>query len=487
MHRRLAPFAGCAAALLSGCIDLAPAYHRPAAPTPATFPTGPAYAPPPLTAQPALGWREFFSDPKLKSVIDQALANNRDLRVAVANVAAARAQYRVQRAALFPTIVAQGSATFAEEPADVIAGGAAPGGTGAFNEHLYSLTAGASAYELDLFGKVRDLTRAQQDLYFATRQARDAAQITLVSQVAAGYLTVGADRALLAITEDTLKSASDTLAVVKLRYDNGVASGLDISQSQTIVDQARFDVARLTTQVAQDRNALDLVVGAPVTDDLLPSEPSDSIVVLERLPAAISSNVLLDRPDVLQAEDQLRAANANIGAARAAFFPNIQLTGSGGLISLALSTLFRSSAATWTFIPTISQTLFDAGANRGNLQLAKAQRDASVASYEKAIQTAFREVADGLAERGTIDEQLAAQQALVATSDDALRLSLARYQQGSDTYLNVLIAQRTLYVARQTLVTTQLAKAANLVTLYAALGGGLETPVVGRSLLISGS
>lgn len=477
--RGLAPLAACAAALLSGCIDLAPTYHRPAAPTPASFPTGPAYAPPPLTAQPVLGWREFFSDPKLKSVIDEALANNRDLRIAVANIAAARAQYQVQRAALFPTIVAQGSATFAQEPLNVVAGGLAPTGSGAFNEHLYSLTAGASAYQVDLFGKVRDLTRAEQDRYFATRQARDAAQITLVSQVAAGYLTVGADRALLVIAEDTLRSATEGLDLTKRRSDTGVASGLDISQAETIVQQARFDVARLTTQVAQDRNALDLIVGAPVTDDLLPSEASDSIVVLERLPAAVSSNVLLDRPDVLEAEDQLRASNANIGAARAAFFPDIQLTGSGGLISLALSTLFRGAAATWTFVPTISQTLFDAGANRGNLNLAKAERDASIASYEKTIQIAFREVADALAERGTIDEQLAAQQALVAASDDALRISTARYEQGSDTYLNVLIAQRTLFVARQTLVSTQFAKADNLVTLYTALGGGLETPVLG--------
>jgi outer membrane protein, multidrug efflux system len=478
--RRVGPLAACAAALLSGCTDLAPAYHRPAAPTPATFPSGPAYAPPPLTAQPVLGWREFFSDPKLKSVIDEALANNRDLRLAVANIAEARAQYQVQRAALFPTIVAQGSATFAQEPASVVAGGLAPSGAGAFNEHVYSLTAGTTSYEVDLFGKVRDLTREEQDRYFATQQARDAAQITLVSQVAADYLTVGADRALLAIAESTLKSATESLAVTQQRSDTGVASGLDVSQAETVVQQARFDVARLTTQVAQDRNALDLVVGAPVPDDLLPSEASDSIVVLERLPAAVSSNVLLDRPDVLEAENQLRAANANIGAARAAFFPDIQLTGTGGLISLALSTLFRGSSAAWTFVPTISQTLFDAGANRGNLKLAKAERDASVATYEKTIQTAFREVADALAERGTIDEQLAAQQAFVAAADDGLRLSTARYEQGSDTYLNVLIAQRTLYSARQTLVSTQYAKVDNLVTLYAALGGGLETPI-GRS------
>jgi multidrug efflux system outer membrane protein len=470
--RRLALAAPLAAVLLTGCIDLAPAYHRPAAPTPAGFPTGPAYAPPPAEANPVVGWRDFFGDPKLKAVIERALADNRDLRVAVANIAAARAQYHVQRAALFPTIAAQAGATLGQEPASV----AGTGTHGEFDEHVYSLTAGTSDYELDLFGKVRDLTRAQQERYFATQQARDAAQITLVSEVAADYLAIGADRALLGIAQATLESGTETLTVTQQRFGAGVDSGLDISQAQTVVQQARFDVARLTTQVAQDRNALDLVVGAPVEDELLPAGTGEPVVVLERLPAAISSSVLLDRPDVLEAEDQLRAANANIGAARAAFFPNIELTGSGGVTSLALSALFQGSSGAWMFAPVISQTLFDAGANRGNLELAKAQRDASVATYEKAIQTAFREVADALAQRGTIEEQLAAQQALTAASDDALRLSTARYEHGSDTYLNVLIAQRTLYAARQTLVASQYARADNLVTLYTALGGGLNTP-----------
>jgi multidrug efflux system outer membrane protein len=461
--------------LLAGCIDLAPAYHRPAAPTPTNFPTGPAYPAPPVESRPVVGWRDFFADPKLKTVIDQALANNRDLRVAVANIEAARAQYHVQRAALFPTINAQAAATLAQEPTSVIAGGAIPGGAASsYYEHVYSLTGGVSAYQLDLFGKVRNLTRATQDQYFATREARDAAQITIVSETAADYLTVGSDRALLAIAEDTLKSGTATLEVTQHRFQAGVDSQLDVSQAQTVVQQARFDVARLTTQVAQDRNALDLVVGAPVSDDLLPTGLGDPVVVLERLPEAVSSSVLLDRPDVLQAEDQLRAANANIGAARAAFFPDISLTGSGGLTSLALSTLFRGASETWSFAPTITQTIFDAGANRGNLDYAKAQRDLGVANYEKAIQVAFREVADALAQRGTIDEELAAQQALTAAAANALRLSTARYEKGSDTYLNVLIAQRALYSARQTLVASQLAEANNLVTLYTALGGGLN-------------
>ncbi|HEY1447515.1 MAG TPA: efflux transporter outer membrane subunit [Caulobacteraceae bacterium] len=472
--RRAAPLA---ALLLAGCIDLAPAYHRPASPVPQRFPTGPAYSPAPSAPVPIVGWREFFSDPRLKAVIEQALANNRDLRVAVANIAAARAQYQVQRAALFPKIDANASATYGQGPVSVVSGGAVrSGASGTFNERLYSLTAGFTAWQLDLFGKVRDLTRAAQEQYFATREARDAAQITLVSEVAADYLTLGADRASLSIAQDTLVSATASLEVTQRRFRAGVAAELDVDQAQTIVQQARFDVARLTTEVAQDRNALDLVVGAPVADDVLPAGIGEPIVVLGALPAAVDSSVLLARPDVLQAEDALRAANADIGAARANFFPQISLTGSGGLTSLALSTLFKGSSATWSFIPEVSQTIFDAGANRGNLAFAKAQRDVGVATYEKAIQTAFREVADALAQRGTIDEQLASQQALTAVSADALRLSTMRYERGADTYLNVLVAQRILYTARQNLVASQLAKAANLVTLYTVLGGGLNAP-----------
>jgi outer membrane protein, multidrug efflux system len=478
MRRALAMLAILAQALLAACIDLAPSYHRPPMPTPAAFPSGPAYPAAAGPAQPPVGWREFFSDPKLQTIIDQALANNRDLRAAVANIALARAQYHVQRAALFPTITANASATFLQEPTSVLGGGAFPGsaGSGAFHEQLYSLTAGTSAFELDLFGKVRDLTGAAQARYFANREARDAAQITIVSETAADYLTIGADRAQLAIAQDTEKSTEASLDVTRRRFGVGVDTQLDVNQAETLVQQARFNVAQLTTQIAQDRNALDLVVGAPVSDDQLPPDVGATVVVLARLPSALSSDVLLTRPDVLEAEDQLRADNLNIGAARAAFFPNIELTGDGGLTSLALSSLFKGAAATWTFAPTVGQTLFDAGANRGNLEAAKAQRDISVANYEKAIQTAFREVADALAERGTIDQQLAALQAEVNAACVSLSIYRARYEHGSDTYLNLLIAERTYYAARQSLVTTELAEQTNLVTLYAALGGGLDRP-----------
>ncbi len=497
MMRRVSPFLplrrggafstiGLAALALTGCIDLAPAYHRPAQPTPAAFPTGPAYAPPSATVQPVVGWRDFFSDPKLKTVIDEALANNRDLREAVANIAAARAQYQVQRADLYPHLSANASATFGEFPSTTsFVGQPPPGGAaaapprsggGSIHEHQFDLNLGVSAFELDLFGKLRNLSRAAQDQYFATREARDLAQITLIDEVAGDYLTLASDRSLLKIAEETVINGGKTLDLTRARFGGGIASQLDVSQAQTIVEQARFDVARLTTQAALDRNALELVVGAPVTDDLLPAQIGAPVVVLSRLPAGLSSAVLLRRPDVVQAEDQLKAANANIGAARAAFFPTLSLTGSGGLTSNALSTLFRGAAATWTFAPQITQPIFDFGANRGNLNLAKAQRDLAVATYEKAIQTAFREVADALAQRGTIDTELAAQRALVGAALEALTLADARYQAGADTYLNALIAQRTYYAAQQTLVTSELTEATNLVTLYTVLGGGLDAP-----------
>jgi multidrug efflux system outer membrane protein len=475
MRPRTATPLALAASLLIGCVDLAPRYQRPPQPTPAAFPTGPAYAVQGGTVQPVVGWQDFFAEPRLKTVIGQALANNRDLRAAVANIAAARAQYLVQRANLFPHLSANAGATIGQEPASVVTGVAIPG-EGEINIHQYSLGAGVNAYELDLFGKLRDLSRAALDQYFSTREARDAAQIALVGEVAAAYLTLAADRSLLKIAQDTVASGGKTVDLTQARHAIGVASGLDVAQAQTIVQQARFDVARLTTQVAQDRNALDLLVGAPVADALLPDGLGAPVVVLSRLPAGLPSSVLLQRPDVVQAEDQLEAANANIGVARAAFFPSITLTGSGGLISNSLSTLFQGAAATWTFVPAISQPIFDAGANSGNLALAKAQRDLAIDTYEKAVQTAFREVADALAQRGTIDAQLTAQRGLVDAAQTSLRLANARYAQGADTFLNALVAQRAYYAAQQTLLTTEQLEATNLVTLYAALGGGLGSP-----------
>jgi multidrug efflux system outer membrane protein len=481
---RLSPpviaIAGLAALALCACVDLAPRYRQPPAPIPAAFPAGGAY---PDKASGAAGaeatqaagpWREVFADPRLRAVIVQALADNRDLRLAIANVAAARAQYASQRSNLLPKLNATAGATYGQIPYSVVDGGAPGVPSGDYNERIYNVGGAVSAFQLDLFSKVRNLTRAAQEQYFASREARDAARITLIGEVASDWLTLGSDRALLAIAKDTQKSGQQSLDLTQARFKSGVASELDVSQARTVVEQARYDVARLTALIAQDRNALELVVGAPVADDLLPSDIDGAGVVLTRLPAGLPSRVLLARPDVAQAEDQLKGANANIGAARAAFFPDISLTATGGLTSLAFSSLFRGAAETWTFVPSLSQPIFDAGANRAGLAGAKAQRDAALATYEKSIQTAFREVADALAQRGQIDEQIAAQQALTEAAEVGYRLSNARYERGADTYLNALIAQRTLYAARQTLVSTRLIQATNVVTLYTSLGGGLN-------------
>ncbi len=475
MIRRLL-LAGAAAASLAGCIDLAPHYQRPAQPTPPAFPSGPAYAPA-TRVQDVVPWRAFFVDPKLQAVIDEALVNNRDLRVAVANILTARGQYQVQRSDLFPKLNAQVSANYGQYPTGVpsssgIGGGSSGGGV--YNERLYSAQGAVSAFQLDLFSRERNLTRAAFEQYLSTRAARDAAQITLVSEVVTDILTLGADRALLDVAKQALVNGEATLTVTQARFHAGVASELDVFQAQTFSEQARSDVARLTTQVAQDRNALELVVGAPVPDQDLPAGIDDPGVAISNLPEGLPSTVLLTRPDVVQAEDALKGANANIGAARAAFFPNISLTGSGGVTSTALSTLFRSAAETWTFIPTITQPIFDFGQNQGNLNIAKGQRDAAVAQYEKSVQTAFREVADALARRGTIGAQLAAEQALTNAATGSLKLSTARYERGADTYLNELVAQRTLYSAQQTLIAAKLALGINLVNLYTALGGGVR-------------
>ncbi len=458
---------------LGGCIDLAPRYARPPAPVPAALPAGGAYPPAAAAERPAPAWRDFFSDPRLLRLIDLALRENRDLRGAAAQIVQARARYQVQRAALFPTVAAQAGASFLSEPNGVATG--VNGVQGNYTERLYSVTGGISAYELDLFGKVRDLTRAARDQYLASKAGRDALQITVVAGVANQYLALSADEALIAVARQSLASGEESVAVTRRRFDSGIDDELALSQAETVVQQASYDIERLTSQLAQDRNAMDLLVGAHVDDDLMPAGRLGDVAVLEQLPQAISSSVLLARPDVVQAEDQLKAANADIGAARAAFFPAITLTASGGVESLALANLFQGSSHTWTFAPGATQTLFDGGANKGNLLLARSQRDQAVAVYEKAVQSVFRDVADALVVRGTIERQLAAQQRLVAAAQTAERIARNRYDSGADSYLNLLIAQRSLFAVQQTLVGVQLLRAQNIVSLYAALGGGLDT------------
>jgi multidrug efflux system outer membrane protein len=464
MRRRLALLAACA--LIGGC-SLDPAYRRPDAPVPSSLPVGEAY--PPGGTGPAadgVAWRAFFVDAKLKSVIALALAQNRDLRVAVANIKASRAQYVIQRSALLPHLTGSAGEFYERIPAG------ASGSPRALDERDYTAEAGISAWQIDLFGHIASLSRAAREQYLATEDARRAVQTSLISEVATDYFTLAADRQLLAVARQTLASQQSSLQVTQARFNAGQASGLDVDQAQTTVQQARSDVAQDLTNAAQAKNALDLLVGAATPETDLPDGLQTTQGEVAALAPGTGSEVLLRRPDVLEAEHQLKAANANIGAARAAFFPTLSLTAQGGQESTALSNLFSAASRTFLFEPTLSQPIFDAGQNIGSLRYAKAERDVAVAQYEKAIQTAFREVADALARQGTIGEQLSAQQALVAASDEALKLSNARYERGADTYLNVLIAERSLYAARQSLIATQMAALANAVALYQALGGG---------------
>lgn len=447
---------------VAGCSTLQP-------PLPEAAPSIPAEWPLPATTPVAtdgtgtitadIGWRDFFADPRLDELVAQALANNRDLRVAVLNVERARAQYGIQRADRLPSLGAEASMTRS-------------GGDNLDVSESYTASAGIAGFELDLFGRVHNLSQAALQRYLATDEARRSAQLSLIAEVANTWLALAADRELLSIAQATLASQEASFNLTEQRHDLGAVSGLDVSQARTVVETARSDVARFEGQVAQDRNALALLVGGPVDPSLLPDAFTPQVSGLTSLPAGLPSEVLLRRPDVLAAEYQLRAANADIGAARAAFFPSITLTGSVGSTSDELSGLFNGSNGVWSFIPRINIPIFQGGRLKSALGMATADRDIALAEYEKAIQSGFREVSDALALSRTLAEQRAAQEALVAAATRAHELSQARYDAGQDSYLILLDAQRTLYAARQSLVATQLAEQANRVTLYRVLGGG---------------
>jgi multidrug efflux system outer membrane protein len=464
-----------AALALSAC-DLAPHYVRPALPVPPTLRAGTAD---PVAVAPAdIAWRDFFVDPRLRSLIELALANNRDLRIAVANVAQSRAQFGARKADLFPTIDASATATFQKQSEAQIA--SQSGGTAAAIAAIprrtdsYQANIGISSWEIDLFGRLRNQSKEAFETYLASEAARNAAQVLLISEVATAWLTLGADRDALAIAVATTKSDLATLDLARTRMRIGTATELDVRQAQTSYESARSDVAERTALVAQDQNALQLLIGAPPPANLLPAHLSADDAMLPSLPVGLSSEVLLRRPDIAEAEHKLRAANADIGAARAAFFPTISLTAMLGTLSPSLSGLFAAGNGSWSVEPQATLPIFDFGKNRANLRYSKASRDVAVAQYEKAIQTGFKEVGNALAQRGTIDEQLAAQTSLQEAASASLRLSDLRYRTGVDTFLTVLDAQRTLYSAQQTLVTTRLTQQSNMVELYRSLGGGLR-------------
>ena len=463
MNRTLI-IAGLIVSLLWGC-SLAPPYTRPQPPVPSQWPSGPAYKEAGTGKSAAeVKWEDFFQSEPLRTVIGIALVNNRDLRVAALNVERYQALYRIQRAELLPTIDAQGYFSKERVPGILTNSGHPK------TVEIYNLNVGVSAWELDFFGRIRNLKDAALEQYLATEQARRSAQIALISGVANTYLTLAADRENLRLARSTLEAQQSSYNIIKRRYEVGASSELELRQAQTRLEAARVDIARYTGLIAIDENALNLLAGSNVSAALLPEELEKAAILRDSAPG-LPSEVLLRRPDILEAEHLLRGAYANIGAARAALFPRIALTTSIGTTSDQLTDLFKSGTNTWAFVPQIVVPIFDAR-SWSAYDVAKVDREILLAQYEKSIQSAFREVADALAQRGTIGDQLQAQQALVTASAEAYRLSDLRYSKGIDSYLSVLDSQRSLYGAQQGLIALRLARAANLITLYKVLGGG---------------
>ena len=473
-HALTASAVAMAAALFAAGCTMAPHYKRPDAPVAQAYPAGGIYATQPGAtgtrsangqAATAIGWREFFVDPRLQRLIEIALKNNRDLRVSVLNIEAARAQYQITRAGLFPTLDGTGTGNRQRLPNALTA---VPGQniTTAYNVGL------SASWELDLFGRVQSLKDQALAQYLSTAYARQAQEISLVSQVADQYLTVLSTDDLLKVTEDTLKTAQASYNLTKLQFDNGTGSELDLRQAQTAVEQALSNQQVQARARAQALNTLVQLIGEPLSDDLPPGLPLDAQNFLTDIPAGLPSDLLTRRPDVMQAEQALLAANANIGAARAAFFPKISLTAAFGTASPTLGGLFKAGTAAWSFAPNIALPIFEGGSNMANLNLANVQKRIEIANYEKAIQSAFREVSDGLAARGTYDQQIAALERNEHAQQRRSDLSDLRYRNGVDSYLSVLTAQTDLYSAQQSLISARLARWTNLVDLYRALGGG---------------
>ncbi|MHB1013225.1 MAG: efflux transporter outer membrane subunit [Desulfobacteria bacterium] len=470
MGKKLFSLLAVTAVLFTGC-TLAPKYTRPEAPVPASWPSGPAYdnvrVSPGAPAAAELKWQEFFTDDRLRKVIETALKNNRDLRVAALNVERARALYGIQRAELLPTVEATGRGRKERVPSSAFGSGG-----GSVIIERYDVNLGVSSWEIDFFGRIRSLKDRALEEYLATEQARRGAQILLVSGVANAYLTLAADRENLGLAQSTLDTQKAAYGLIRRRFDVGLSPELDLRQAQTRVDSARVDLALYSRLTAQDENALDLLVGSKVPTELLP----DNLTLVRpagEIAPGMPSEVLLLRPDILQAESLLKAANANIGAARATLFPRISLTTAFGTASGELSGLFKSGTRAWSFSPQIVAPIFDARAWAA-LDAIKVEREIAVAQYEKSIQAAFREVADALAVRGTVEEQLSAQRSLVEAASETYRLSDLRYTKGIDSFLGVLDAQRSLYAAQQGLIAVRLAKFANQVGLYAVMGGGSQ-------------
>lgn len=458
-------------AALAGC-SMAPKYVRPEAPVSPSFPTGAAYE----GAQPSeagagadIGWRDFYDDPLLHELVEKALANNRDFRVTALNVEAARAQYRIQRSELLPTIAVGAEGTAQQLPSDLF-----------YNRRSYQVGATASAWELDLWGRIRSLSDQALESYLALDATRQASQMSLVAEVANAYLTLRADQELLRLANETLATQERSYALTKQLADVGNLARLDLERAEVALRTAESDRATYTRLAAQDRNALVLLLGEPLSAELAARlDAADTLpdgIMPADLPAGLPSDLLTRRPDIRAAEHTLRAANANIGAARAAFFPTISLTGSAGTASASLDDLFSSGSGAWSFMPRITLPLpiFGGSALRTNLDRAEVQKRIEIASYERAIQSAFREVADGLAGKGTLDAQIRSETQRVEASRNAYMLAEQRFEAGEDDNLALLDAQRTLYGSQQALVRSKLVRLGNLINLYKALGGGWQ-------------
>lgn len=473
-----------AIALLAGCANLAPHYEEPTLPVPAMLDNTATLAGSTTASDVAsVNWQDFLQDSRLREVVALALQNNRDLRVATLSIEKARAQYGVSRADLFPGISATGAGNRTQSAQDLTTAGRSQ------LSSQYSAQLGFSSYEIDLFGRVRNLNDAALQEFFRTAENRRSVQLSLIAELANAWLTLDADSRRLQLAKETLRTRQASFELTQRSHALGATSGLTLAQNQTTVDTARVDVAAFSSQVARDRNAINLLAGTTVPATLLPegaetiplsamaaipAKPAPPVIAaaLLAVPAGLPSSVLQNRPDVQAAEYTLRGAYASIGAARAAFFPSITLTASAGTASSMLSGLFESGNGTWSFIPQIRLPIFDAGRNRANLQVAQVTRDTALAQYEKSVQNAFREVADALADRSTLSDRLAAQQSLLDATQRVLTLSEARYKLGADSYLPVLDAQRSLYSAQQTLIGLVLAEQSNRITLYKVLGGG---------------
>lgn len=453
----------------AGC-SFIPAHLRPDAPVPAVYPGEPSSASlPDAQAAADTPWQRYFADPRLQRLIETALAHNRDLRIAALNIEQARAQYQVRRADAWPTVNA--GATASRQPR-VDSGSA---GSSASSSISSTYTAGLSvtSYEFDFFGRVRSLSQAQLAQFLSTEEARKTVQISLIASVATAWLGLLADDEALAVTRRTLLTREESMKLLQLRFDHGASSEIDLRQAETLLEGARVVLAQQTRQRAQNENALALLLGQPVPADALATpdaatEPS----VLPELPAGLPSELLTRRPDIRQAEQQLIAANANIGAARAAFFPRITLSTSIGSASTELSGLFKGGSFAWSFAPQVLLPIFDGGRNQANLDVAQVNRDIAIAQYERAVQSAFREVADALAGRATLGEQLRAQQAQARAEAVRAKLADLRFRNGAASTLDVLDAQRSLFTAQQAVVQAQVAERQNRVRLYQVLGGG---------------